>query len=73
MFGVGVVRVVRDDVICFCRFSIHPEGQVISVVDGNVEEYTAIVNFQILYICINKTLTLYLSNVLLLNYLLKIM
>jgi hypothetical protein len=73
MFGVGVVRVVRDDVIC-CWFSIHPEGQVISLLHSNVEEYNAIVNFQILYICFSKTLTLYLSNVLLLlNYLLQIL
>ena len=32
---------MRDDAICCCRFSIHPEGQINSLVDSNVEEYNA--------------------------------
>ena len=34
----GGVRVVRDDVICCCRFSINTKDQIISLVNGNIEE-----------------------------------
>ena len=44
MFG-GMVRVVRDDVICCCRFSINTKGQIISLVNGNIKEINASVVF----------------------------
>ena len=40
-----MVRVLWDDVICCCRFSVDPEGQVISLVDINIKEINAIVFF----------------------------
>ena len=56
----GVVRVVRDDAISCCRFSIQPEGQIISHIDRNVEELMLllILNFCI-FVSIKHLLCMY--------------